>query len=466
MLTAAASPGAASAVVAGARSDFNGDGYADLVVGEPAGSVGGQAKAGYVNVVWGGPSGLGSRGSVQISQATAGIPGTPEANDGFGTSAESPDLNGDGYSELVTSAPGESLSSTATDRHGMVTVVWGSASGFSGGFTAAKGASAYSRLGRKIAAGDYDHDGDEDLALSASGQAGGSLQLRPGPITAGSATTTSLLRSFPAGGVANDLVTGDFDGNGTDDLAVTWAATADMGTDVLRWDQGQPVTYWQTSDYAVSLAAADLWKDGVDDLMLGGVRAKQGAAKTYCPDNSGGTVRTLYAQSDGIFGTVYDCMTQDSPGVPGASEAGDGFGSAVAAGDMNGDGFPELVVGAGQEAIGSLAKAGMITVITGSGHGPDGGDGAFRSTQNTQGMPGAVEAGDRFGAAVALADYNGDGRADLAAGAPGENSSSGGVWYVPGPQKLYPAGVRVLTPTSQGLPSPTSALAYGAVLGR
>src|SRR5262245_16264846 len=58
------------------RIDFNGDGYVDLAVGVPAATVGRKTNAGYVNVVWGGPSGLGSAGSAKFGQAKTWVPGT------------------------------------------------------------------------------------------------------------------------------------------------------------------------------------------------------------------------------------------------------------------------------------------------------------------------------------------------------------------------------------------------------
>jgi FG-GAP repeat len=471
LLPALSSLNQAAAAGSSVRSDFDGDGYADLAVGVPAGAANRQAAAGYVHVVWGGPSGLGTAGSVRINQATPGVPDSAEANDRFGAAVATADVNGDGYTDLIASAPEESLSATATDAHGVITVVFGSPSGFSGGITLARGASASSHAGRKLAVSDYDGDGDKDLAFSASGDQGQTVWLRPGPLTATAAAVP--IRALPAGGRVHDLDAGNYNGLDGQELAITWTATNDMGTDILRWTGGQPVTYWRTHNRSTSLASVDLWQDGIDELVLGEARNDPTEATSYCRDDPSGVVRTLYGQyshsDDGqlhdAFGVVYSCMTQDEPGVPGVGEPGDRFGFAVAAGRMNLDDFPELAVGASEEAIGSLARAGTVTVITGSGHGPDGQDGAYAYHQNTQGFPGSAEAGDRFGAALAVDDYNGDGRGDLAIGVPGENSRSGGVWYVPGPQRRYPSGVRALTPATLGLPSPTSALAYGAVLG-
>jgi len=60
------------------------------------------------------------------------------------------------------------------------------------------------------------------------------------------------------------------------------------------------------------------------------------------------------------------------------------------------------------------------------------GKGAQGFTQNTKGVPGAVETSDNFGGAVSLLDINGNGYADLAAAAPHENAGDGAVWSLRG----------------------------------
>ncbi|MET9022706.1 integrin alpha [Actinopolymorpha sp. NPDC004070] len=91
--------------------------------------------------------------------------------------------------------------------------------------------------------------------------------------------------------------------------------------------------------------------------------------------------------------------TQDTPGVPGRPEPGDRFGEELAAlrwYDVSGGG---VLVGQPSEDIGPHKDAGMVTVLPTPGA-PPAGPGPYAVTQNTQGIPGAVEAGDRFGAAV------------------------------------------------------------------
>ncbi|MFN0152188.1 MAG: hypothetical protein ACKVU1_15910, partial [bacterium] len=106
----------------------------------------------------------------------------------------------------------------------------------------------------------------------------------------------------------------------------------------------------------------------------------------------------------------------------GSQEAGDRHGTAVAAGDFNGDGYDDLAMGSSLENVGSIVDAGMVIVEWGTAHGVTH-VGAVAITESDAG--GADQTGAHFGYALATGDFNDDGYGDLAIGAPGSDAGSG-----------------------------------------
>ncbi len=77
-----------------------------------------------------------------------------------------------------------------------------------------------------------------------------------------------------------------------------------------------------------------------------------------------------------------------------------------------------------------MRDAGAVVLLRGSARGLTA-TGAASFHQNSAGVPGTVEKGDRFGGQVRFVDTNGDGRCELLAAAPGENTADGVVWLLP-----------------------------------
>lgn len=452
---------AAAATPAPTAGDFNGDGYADLAVGVPDGTVSGQAKAGYVNIVWGGPKGIGTRGSIRISQATPEVPGTPEAGDRFGASVALADTSADGMAELLVGVPGEDVNGLA--NVGTVDIVTGAKSGTGPGAVVLNGPSASSAYG--LAVGATDLTGDAKLDILIGGKDKVLLLTNTGIFT--------TVLNAPMGGRAPILATGDFNDDGTADLAIGyWTVNAPYTQSHVRlwsWDRTEHVmaNFWNTDNAGVSaLAAGDFDGDGHDDLALGECReiADENIDDPCGPEalTKGGGIHIHYgAAATGSFGFRQQTLNQDTAGVAGVAESADHFGAALTVADINGDGRDDLIAGAPGEAIGTRAGAGAATLLYGGPAGLLDAGGAATSvgySQNTAGVPGSAETGDAFGTAVATADYDHDGMPDMAIGSPGENARSGGVW-----QLLRGSANRAfaITPAKLGLPSPTSALGYG-----
>lgn len=97
--------------------------------------------------------------------------------------------------------------------------------------------------------------------------------------------------------------------------------------------------------------------------------------------------------------------------------------------DFNGDGYVDLALGSPDGKVGAKAGAGFVSVIYGSGSGPNTGDRRV-FTQSSTGIPGTPEPYDHFGSSLASADFDRDGYADLVIGAPGENGGDGAVTFL------------------------------------
>lgn len=459
---------ASAAGPAPTAGDFNGDGYADLAVGVPDGAVGGKAKAGYVNIVWGGPKGIGAYGSIRVSQSTPEVPGSPEAGDRFGASVALVDLNGNGSAELLVGVPGEDITGLGKDV-GMVLAVGGGRSAPGSGSVVLDGRSASAAYGLSVTAADLTGDGNKEIVI-------GGKDKVVARVAQGEDSMVATVVAAPMGGHAPVLATGDFTGDGAADLAVGyWTRTPFTQSHVRLWawdaaEQAMANT-WNTDNAGVSaLAAGDFDGDGHDDLALGECReiADENIDDPCGPEElaKGGAIHVHYgdAAPDG-FGHRQQTLNQDTTGVAGIAESGDHFGAALAVADVDRDGRDDLIAGAPGEAIRTRAGAGAATLLFGGPAGLLDASGEGRSIgfqQDTPHVPGIAEAGDAFGTALATGDYDHDGRPDLAVGSPGENAGSGGVWLLP---RAGAAGASAFTPAKLRLPSPKSALAYGGHLG-
>lgn len=170
---------------------------------------------------------------------------------------------------------------------------------------------------------------------------------------------------------------------------------------------------------AAPTARGDFDGDGRSDIAIGApadsVQGQQGA----------GAVNVLYGSNGGLSSRDQQ-FTKAPPRIAGVPQPGARFGAALAAGDIDGDGYVDLSIGSPGEDAGGLREqpaSGAVTVIYGSSGGLRVRPGASSFSQNSVGVAGGAEARDEFGAALAIADFDGDGHGDLAIGAPGEGIS-------------------------------------------
>ncbi|MFH8339357.1 FG-GAP and VCBS repeat-containing protein [Streptomyces sp. AM6-12] len=470
LLTFAAAPATAADSTRVAKADFNGDGIGDLATSAATAYVGGHKGAGAVVVMYGSKTGVSAAKRTLLTQDTAGVPGSAEAGDEFGGDLAYADFNGDGYDDLAVSSPHEKVGND-TDG-GSVAILWGSKSGLTGkGVNVADPApTAHDYWGESLAAGDFDGDGKADLVVGSSSN---TLDLyRGGFTTAGTPHSRTTVRTPVRAGTARssygplDLTAGDVNGDGRTDLVVDGFETKTK----YQWN----TNYWLPgSSTGLNASAAKALKpgivtaigdvngDGFGDIVTGADWDAKTTDGTTVPDAAdGGKVSVTYGSASGPATTT--AITQNTGNVPGSSEKGDAFGWDLDLGDINGDGYQDLVISAPEEDLNGVTDTGMVTVLYGSKAGVNTTSGAQSFAQSTTNVPGQDEKDDLFGTDVKLDDVTGDGKADLMVGS-FENGGDGAVTYLPSDGKRITAiGSRSVSPAAVGV-STTGVPQFGSV---
>jgi len=470
----AATAGSAVAVGGAAHPDFDGDGHADLVVGAPHASSR-RKNVGEVHVIHGSPDGL-DLGRRQVwGQNSKGLRNRAESGDQFGWSVCTGDFNGDGFTDLAIGSRSEDRG--AIDA-GSVHVLYGSQTGLRATRSqlwtqASKGIADRPErgdgFGWSLAAGDFDRDGHDDLAIGAHHEDRGApdagvvhvLSGSPGGLTARGAQLWSQasrgIEDAPEDGdqFGRTLAVADFNGDGFTDLAIG-APYEDRFADrvgvvhVLHgsrqglrakgsqlWHQDAPGIAEQAEErdqFGQSLAAADFDGDGFGDLAVG----------VWFEDyrnllsNEGGS-HVIYGSREGLRSKDNEFWHQDRQGAFDRAHMSDRFGQVLTAADFDGDGRDDLAVGIPSTDLGGGVhqNRGAVHVFHGARDGL-GAKGDRYLSQRTNGVLDKPERNDHFGGALASADFDGDGFADLAVGIPYEDLASrddGAVYVVHGTRR-------------------------------
>ncbi|NUP21286.1 MAG: VCBS repeat-containing protein [Streptomyces sp.] len=439
----------AAAVHGGVPGDFNGDGYKDAVLPAPGADVAGKEAAGAVVVLYGSSSGLAARHRKTITQNTSGVPGTAEANDGFGSSTATADLNRDGYADLVVGSPYEDTPKGTNS--GAVTVLWGSRNGLTSGTDLPTPAAYPLHYGEDVAA--LGSGAGAKTRVSVSGRE--ASVYFSGPFSRTGTFGSVVYNDNTVSPVSTAL--GDFNGDGVPDPALaTWRTPGSGG--YVYADPVNSTEQKRLKGEGLIVAAGDINGDGYADLVAGNPDEPE---STGADGALGGQILIWYGSLTGIApDTTPVEITQNTAGVPGVSEKSDAFGAALTVADLNRDGLADIVVGSPYERL-AQPSAGQVTVIPGRASGALG-TGSYSFSQETAGVPGASEAGDSFGTTVAVGDVNKDGRPELFAGASGENNYTGAVWVFPGGSSRPTAtGSKVFTAASVGLTQQNGTLLGG-----
>lgn len=394
--------------------DINGDGVADLIIGARGGEPNARFGAGESYVVFGG-AGVGSSGVVELSDLDGDdgfVLNGVDVFDGSGISVSSAgDVNGDGMADLIIGA--YNVFQNGNYSSGASYVVFGGEGvGSSGelelsdldgsdGFVL-EGVDAYDFSGFSVSsAGDINGDNVSDLIIGAPFATPNGIDSagQSYVVFGGAAVGSSGVVELSALDGSNGFV---LNGIGESDL----------------------------SGYSVS-GAGDINGDGVSDLIIG--------AKFANPNglNEGQSYVMFGGADAGSSGVVELSELDGSNGFAlNGVDANDGSGGSVSsAGDINGDGMADLVIGAYSASVNGNFLAGKSYVVYG---GNDvGADGVVELSDIGGGegfVINGISAGDRSGSSVSSAgDVNADGVSDLVIGAHGadpDGKSDAGQSYV------------------------------------
>ncbi len=416
------------AVVGG---DVNNDGFSDVIVGAPAHVGSDLDPAGKAFLYKGSAAGL-------ASTASWSAEGAPFAY--LGSSLGAGDVNGDGFADIITGAPRHSNDGGET-LVGAAYVYLGTSTGLSTiAAWSAQGDQDQTRFGASVALADVNGDGFSDAVVGAPlydgsftdegevfiylrGPSG--LSLTPSAILSGGQMGADFGRSVAAAG--------DVNGDGRGDLIVG-SPLYDNG----EVDEGRAMIYLGST---TGLATSPSWIIESNQGM-----AQLGASVAGAGDVNGDTFKDVvvgapaYATGAGMAGAAFGFKgsTSGLEASPSWSALGEqnlaGFGGAVAAaGDVNGDGLADVVVAAAAYDDGQTDE-GLAFVYLGSNAGLDP-------------FPSRVVASDQAAAGMGVAvgaagDVNGDGIGEIIVGADrydnGQNDE-GRAYIFPGSPLLRPA---------------------------
>jgi hypothetical protein len=393
--------------------DVNGDGYSDVLVAAPAYDNNGQTDEGHVFLFLGSASGLATAASwsVEGDQIAAGL-GSALAAAG--------DVNGDGYDDVLVAA---SSRDNGEADEGQVFLYLGSAAGLATTPAwMAEGNATFTHFGGSVAgAGDVNGDGYADVLVGHSWYGNGQSNEGRALLYLGSSSGLGTSPAWAVEGNQNEVYfgtsvasAGDVNGDGYADVLVgaPWysngqteegaafvyhGSASGLGTTPARiLDSNQSF-----SQFGASVSTAgDTNADGHADVIVGAPAYTNG-------ETSEGAAYVFRGSSAGLLGTPQWILEGNQAPTPGFND-GTSFGASVStAGDVNGDGFADLVVGAPYYDNGVKDDGSAFVYLVG-------GSTALPALYI---RPQGNQLNSALGSAVATAgDVNGDGFSDVLVG--------------------------------------------------
>lgn len=444
---------ASSSHVVGDTGDFDGDGFADVVVGMPF-SDGERYDSGRVLIYRGTSSGL--------DPAPARVLSGISRDEEFGMDVRVADLTGDGIDDLLI---GSRRADPVRRDIGAVYVYEGVMGEL---FSEAPvrefyGANSFDLFGDQIEVCDFNGDGLQDLAVSSPfgqdpdgetdqgvvnvflGYPGGRFISAPDVQLVGQILTGGSFVDLDRMRLGEALASGDYDGDGVcdlaayalepaDDMADTGAVYLFRGRPVDGTDRGgpelEPSLVWARADgmddnerFGEDLAMGDLDGDGRADIVAG----------RYPFDGmDGNDTGAIYIRRGREITGPATSITDIDDGADQRIEglSGDVIGQSLQLYDTDGDGDLDIISGDPRAQVmdGEISRPGMVRIYHGNG--------GLASLVPDRAIEGTTQ-DQRFGlGAGAVGDLDGDGRAEIVAFAPyhdtieGEDDNRGALFYV------------------------------------
>jgi hypothetical protein len=407
------------------------------------------------------------RTGLAVVMAVTGAAALPAAQASGDTSSVTTkvhdDFNGDGYSDVAIAAPEATVGGKT--KAGYVAVLYGSASGLT---TSSKqvisqnttgvpdSAESDDQFGSAVSTADLDQDGYDDLIVGVTGEDSleGGAETGLVQVVWGGANGLSGGTNLAYGHDAYDrlgtkgaLAAGDVNGDGASDLVAVEGMVklrvikGPFGRDGSA-KGGEEIVLDDSDPRFLDLAIGDVNGDGIDDVV--------GAMN----DGDEWDHRRLTYWRGTPDGFAEKIVLKDSRGFWVQGES-------VDLGDVNGDGYDDIVAGRPTDGYDSdldtpLPKGGRVGFVPGSANGPVVAK-AMYVNQDSSGVPGAAERYDGFGTDVSVADVNGDGYADVSTGVPGEDfdgiDGAGGVILLRGSASgLTGTGAQGFNQDTSGVP--------------
>jgi Ca2+-binding RTX toxin-like protein len=414
--------------------DVNGDGVDDIIIGAFRADVSGRSNTGQSYVIFGSLEGFAPELNLSSLLTANGGNGSTgfvingiRSEDWSGRSvASAGDVNGDGLDDLIIGASNATPGSTGIPLSGQSYVLFGQAQGFDpevelASLTAANGGDGsigfilnggdfFENSGISVTgAGDINGDGFDDIIVGTS----------PQTLFMGHAAGTSYVIFGRASGFAPEL--------NLRTLKAAAGGDGSLGFVINGVDTGDQAGYTVAS-------AGDINGDGLDDMLIGAPGADPNDI------SNAGESYVVFGQTGGFGAEVNLSALLAVNGGDGSAgfvingiDISDNSGLAISpAGDVNGDGITDIIIGASNADPDGNVNAGESYVVYGrdNGFGPELNLSALFTDNGGNGSTGfvikGINANNTSGSSLSGAgDINGDGFDDLIIGAPGANGGAG-----------------------------------------